>query len=50
MEIFSELSAHGMTVFMATHNYHLIKEFPARVLRCISETLDEVTPLSFNDM
>ena len=50
MEIFSELSAHGMTVFMATHNYNLIKEFPARVLRCVSGILDEVTPLSFNEI
>ena len=50
MEIFSELSAHGMTVFMATHNYNLIKEFPARVLRCASGALDEVTPLSFNEI
>jgi cell division transport system ATP-binding protein len=50
MEIFSELSAYGMTVFMATHNYNLIKEFPARILRCVSGTLDEVTPLSFNEI
>ncbi|MDR0363819.1 MAG: ATP-binding cassette domain-containing protein [Bacteroidales bacterium] len=44
MDIFSDLSAYGMTVFMATHNYNLIKEFPARVLRCREGKLDEIAP------
>lgn len=46
MEIFSEISAYGMTVLMATHNYNLIKEFPARVLRCRDGRLDEIAPFA----
>jgi cell division transport system ATP-binding protein len=46
MEIFSEISSFGMTVLMATHNYNLIKEFPARILRCISGSLDEINPMA----
>lgn len=34
MNILYEISQSGRTVVMATHNYNLIKKFPARTVRC----------------
>ncbi len=34
MKILSEISRNGRAVMMATHNYNLIKRFPARTLKC----------------
>ena len=34
MKILTEISNAGTTVMMATHNYTLLKKFPARTLRC----------------
>ena len=41
MQILMDISANGRAVLMATHNYHLIKRFPARTLRCADEKLEE---------
>lgn len=34
MRILSEISESGRAVMMATHNYNLIKRFPARTVKC----------------
>lgn len=34
MAIFKNINMGGTSVFMATHNHHFIREFPARVLKC----------------
>ncbi len=44
-EIFSlldQLSKTGRAVIIATHNYTMIKKFPARTLKCVDDTLVEV--------
>lgn len=39
MKILTEISRNGRAVMMATHNYNLIKRFPARTLKCEDEKL-----------
>ena len=34
MDLLFEISHTGRSVLMATHNYSLFKEFPARTLKC----------------
>ena len=34
MELLGDINRGGSTIIMATHNYPLIKKFPARTLRC----------------
>jgi len=42
MEILFEISKAGRAVIMATHNYNLLKQFPARTLKCHGGLLFEV--------
>ena len=41
MNILTEISKNGRTVVMATHNYNLLKKFPAKILKCHNEKLLE---------
>ncbi len=41
MQILMDICANGRAVLMATHNYQLIKKFPARTLRCANDKLEE---------
>jgi cell division transport system ATP-binding protein len=34
MQILTDISQNGRAVIMATHNYNLIEQFPARTLKC----------------
>ncbi|MGB0884793.1 MAG: cell division ATP-binding protein FtsE [Chitinophagales bacterium] len=36
----------GTAVFMATHNYHILEKFPARIVRCAEGTIHEEQILS----
>lgn len=36
----------GTAVFMATHNYHILEKFPARIIRCAEGTIHEEQILS----
>lgn len=36
----------GTAVFMATHNYHILEKFPARIIRCSEGTIHEEQILS----
>ena len=39
MQILRGIAESGRAVMMATHNYHLIKKFPSRTLKCEDEKL-----------
>ncbi len=41
MNILTEISKNGRAVVMATHNYNLLKKFPARILKCFDGKLVE---------
>lgn len=41
MKILTEIRENGRAVIMATHNYNLLKKFPARILKCDQEQLEE---------
>ncbi len=41
IKILLEISNNGRTVIMATHNYSLLKKFPARTLKCEKDKLIE---------
>jgi cell division transport system ATP-binding protein len=34
LQILTEIAGNGRAVMMATHNYHIIKKFPSRTLKC----------------
>ncbi|MDW8297483.1 MAG: ATP-binding cassette domain-containing protein [Raineya sp.] len=34
MEIFIQINRSGTAILMATHNYHFLEKYPARVLKC----------------
>ncbi len=42
MKLLTEISQSGRAVIMATHNYTLLKKFPARTLRCEQGKIYEV--------
>ncbi len=42
MQILKEIGASGRAVLMATHNYTLLKKYPARTLKCEDGKLIEV--------
>jgi cell division transport system ATP-binding protein len=42
MQILKEIGAAGRAVLMATHNYTLLKKYPARTLKCEDGKLTEV--------
>lgn len=42
MQILFEIQSAGRAVVMATHNYNLFKNFPARTLKCENGKLSEV--------
>jgi cell division transport system ATP-binding protein len=42
MDILFEIQASGRAIVMATHNYNLIKKFPARTFKCEDGKLFEV--------
>lgn len=41
MEILTEISKNSRAVIMATHNYNLVRKYPARILKCQAENLVE---------
>ncbi len=42
MQILIEIQSAGRAVVMATHNYNLLKKYPARTLKCEGGKLNEV--------
>lgn len=42
MKILLDIRSNGRTVIMATHNYSLLKKFPARTLKCERDKITEI--------
>ncbi len=47
MEILKDINARGTAVLVATHNYELVKKFPARILKLQNE---KVQPANLNEL
>ncbi len=41
MQLLLEINRQGKAIFMATHNYSLIRKFPAPILQCAENTISE---------
>ena len=51
MQIIRDLSKEaGITVLMATHNYNILKNFPANILKCENQRLTEAVMPSEEDL
>lgn len=54
MELLFKISNNGRTIIMATHNYSLIKKFPAKTIKCeggkISEVKEEDNVIEFDSL
>lgn len=46
LQLFLKINKSGTSVLMATHNHHLLKNYPARTLKCGYGKLTEVTDLN----
>jgi len=44
MQLMQNISNNGRAVFMATHNYDMIRKFPGRTLKCENASLNPVEP------
>jgi len=44
MKLLLDISKNGRAIFMATHNYEMIRKFPARTLKCENGMLNPVEP------
>lgn len=47
MEILRDINASGTAVMVATHNYELVKKFPARILKLQNE---KIYPVDINEL
>ncbi len=48
MKLLFEISKSGTSVFMATHDYVLLKKYPSRVIRCENGHINEVNAYSLS--
>jgi len=46
MELLFQINRSGTAVLMATHQLDLIRRFPARVLECANQTVQQLQPAS----
>ena len=46
LELFLKINKSGTSVFMATHDHHLLKRYPARTMKCAYGALSEVDDLN----
>ncbi len=44
MELLQQINNRGMAILMVTHNYDIVREFPARTIRLRDGLLEEVDP------
>ena len=52
VQLLHDICSRGTAVIMTTHNYNIVKAFPARVVKCLSGKLyniEEGTPLSYEE-
>ncbi len=50
LRIFKAINNSGTAILMATHNHYLIKEFPARVLRCSEGKVEDITNIELAEI
>ena len=50
LRIFKAINNSGTAILMATHNHYLIKEFPARVIRCSGGEIMELAAAELNQV
>jgi cell division transport system ATP-binding protein len=46
MELMMQINNRGMAILMVTHNYDLVKKFPARTIQLIDGEIKEIDPMS----
>ncbi len=44
MQLMQSICKNGRAIFMATHNYEMIRKFPARTLKCENSQLNPIEP------
>ena len=44
IELLQEINQKGTTVLIATHDYLIIKKYPARTIQCVNQQIIEVDP------
>ena len=42
IELLTEINAKGTTIIIATHDYHVIKKFNSRIIKCIDQKICEI--------
>jgi cell division transport system ATP-binding protein len=54
MRLLVDISTNGTSILMATHNYNLLKKFPARTYRCeegkVAESKAEGSEIDFDSL
>lgn len=40
LKLFQEINKSGTAIFMATHNYSFLKDYPAKVFKCIDKKIE----------
>ena len=46
MQVLKGIQEKGKAIFMATHDYSLIRDFPSQMIRCAEGTISPVEKLS----
>jgi cell division transport system ATP-binding protein len=54
LQILHEINGNGKTIFMATHNYNLLRQFPHRTMKCenghLTENISAVTEIELSQI
>ncbi len=45
LNLLQKIASNGRAVLMATHDYHIMKDFPSPTLKCEDSTVSESTPV-----
>ncbi|MFB6257593.1 MAG: cell division ATP-binding protein FtsE [Flavobacteriales bacterium] len=45
LNLLQKIASNGQAVLMATHDYHIMKDFPSPTLKCEDSTVNESTPV-----
>jgi cell division transport system ATP-binding protein len=45
LNLLQKIASNGRAVLMATHDYHIMKDFPSPTLKCEDSTVSEATPV-----
>jgi len=50
MELMMQINNRGMAILMVTHNYDMVKKFPARTVKLENGSIKEIDPMSLNSI